>query len=153
VRVASVYVPNGRAVGTPPFADKLMFLEAMADRVAGLDDAAIVAGDMNVCPTDRDVYDPAAFAGATHVTEAERDRLAAVIDAGLVDVYRHLHPDEIGFTWWDYRAGHFHKGLGLRIDLVLASPALAEVATACGIDRDFRKGSKPSDHAPLITDF
>ncbi|CAN5134751.1 exodeoxyribonuclease III [soil metagenome] len=153
VRVASVYVPNGRAVGTPPFAQKLMFLEAMADRVAEPDGPAVVAGDVNVCPTDRDVYDPAAFAGATHVTEAERDRLAAVLDAGQVDVYRHLHPDEIGFTWWDYRAGHFHKGLGLRIDLIMASADLADAATACGIDRDFRKGSKPSDHAPLIAEF
>ncbi|MCW2957545.1 MAG: exodeoxyribonuclease [Solirubrobacterales bacterium] len=155
VRVASVYVVNGQAVGTEPFAEKLAFLEAMAARAAQLRDAGlptVIAGDMNVCPTDTDVYDPAAFAGATHVTDEERGALAQVAHAGgLRDAYRVVHPEpEQQFTWWDYRAGHFHKGLGLRIDLVLADEEIAGALTDVHIERDFRKGTKPSDHAPLV---
>ena len=154
VRVASVYVPNGRSLDSPAFPEKLTFLEAMRDRVAALAPGPlIVAGDVNVCPADIDVYDPAGFVGSTHTSRAERDRLQAILDAGLVDAFRHLHPDEVGFTWWDYRAGHFHKKLGLRIDLVMVSPDLAERLTHCGIERDYRKGSKPSDHAPLVAEF
>ena len=153
LRVASVYVPNGRAVGTEPYAQKLAFLDAMRERVAKLlteHEHLIVAGDMNVAPEDRDVYDPVLFVGSTHVTPEERSRLAAL---GLADTFRRVNPEAQGFTWWDYRAGHFHKGLGLRIDLVLATPGLAERAVSCGIDRDYRKGSKPSDHAPLLAVF
>jgi exodeoxyribonuclease III len=150
IRLASVYVPNGREVGSPTFTAKLAFLEAMATRAAALQGPAMVAGDMNVCPTDADVYDPAAFVGSTHVTSQERERLGRVLGAGLVDAYRQLHPDEAGFTWWDYRQGHFHRGLGLRIDLALVSAGLAPRLVRCGIDRDFRKGPKPSDHAPLL---
>ncbi len=151
VRVASVYVPNGRAVGSPAFAAKLAFLDAVAARVAALAGGPLlVAGDVNVAPDDRDVYDPAAFAGSTHVTRDERERLAAVLDAGLVDAYRRLHPDEVAFTWWDYRAGMFHKNLGLRIDVILLSTELTGRLESCGIDRGYRKGSKPSDHAPLL---
>lgn len=154
LRVVSVYVPNGRAVGSDTFAAKLRFLDAMAERVAALRGAPlVVAGDVNVCPTDRDVYDPVAFVGSTHVTPEERTRLERVLEAGgLVDAYRALHPDEVGFTWWDYRQGHFHRKLGLRIDLALVSADLAGRLTACGIDRGYRKGSKPSDHAPLLVD-
>ena len=151
LRVAAAYVPNGRAVGSESFAHKLAFLEAMAARAPALD---VLAGDMNVCPTDLDVYDPAAFAGSTHVTEEERARLRAVLDAGgLLDAFRALHPDEPGFTWWDYRQGHFHRKMGLRIDLALLRLALAERLVACGIDRAFRKGPKPSDHAPLLVEW
>ncbi|HEY8339611.1 MAG TPA: exodeoxyribonuclease III [Egibacteraceae bacterium] len=165
VRVVSVYVPNGRALGTPTFEAKLRFLEAMERRVRALLGSAqegagaaparslVVAGDMNVCLTDADVYDPAAFVGSTHVTEDERSRLRAVLAAGLVDAYRALHPDEVGFTWWDYRAGHFHKRMGLRLDLVLLSHDLAERLEHCGIDRSYRKGPKPSDHAPVLVDL
>ena len=113
----------------------------------------MVAGDFNVCPADIDVYDPAAFVGETHVTPAERERFQALLDAGTVDSYRAVHPDEVGFTWWDYRAGHFHKKMGLRIDAILASPPLASRLVECGIDRNFRKGPKPSDHAPLLAEF
>jgi exodeoxyribonuclease III len=154
VRLASVYVPNGREVGSPTFAAKLRFLEAMAVRAADLATApAMVAGDMNVCPTDEDVYDPAAFVGSTHVTPDERARLARVVAAGLVDSFRELHPDGQGFTWWDYRQGHFHRGMGLRIDLALVSAQLRPRLRACGIDRDLRKGPKPSDHAPLLVEL
>jgi exodeoxyribonuclease-3 len=154
VRVVSVYVPNGRAPDTPTYADKLRFLEAMAERIGTLAGGPlVVAGDFNVCPTDRDVYDPAAFVGATHVTAPERERFAALLDAGVVDAFRELHPDEPGFTWWDYRRGHFHRKMGLRIDAHLVSPPLAGRIAACGIDRDFRKGTKPSDHAPLLLEL
>jgi len=155
IRAVSVYVPNGREVGSPPYEDKLRFLEAIAARVAELRSGGpvVVAGDFNVCRTDLDVYDPKAFAGSTHVTPAERRRFEAILDAGLVDSFRHLHPDAVAYTWWDYRAGNFHKGLGLRIDFVLATPDLAEALERCGMARDFRKGKKPSDHAPLLAEF
>jgi exodeoxyribonuclease III len=154
VRAVSVYVPNGREVDTPPYVDKLRFLEAAARRIAELSGGPlVVGGDFNVCPTDLDVYDPAAFVGSTHVTPAERERVAALLDAGVVDAFRELHPDEPGFTWWDYRQGHFHRKMGLRIDAVLLSSPLAERLESCGIDRNYRKGPKPSDHAPLIADL
>lgn len=150
VRVVSVYVPNGRAPDTPTYDDKLRFLDAMAGRIATLASGPlVVAGDFNVCPTDLDVYDPAAFVGATHVTEPERERFRALLAAGTVDAFRELHPDEPGFTWWDYRQGHFHRKMGLRIDAHLVSEPLAGRIADCGIYRDFRKGPKPSDHAPL----
>jgi exodeoxyribonuclease-3 len=152
IRVVSVYVPNGRAVGTETFDQKLAFYEAMTERAVALRGTPLViAGDMNVMREDRDIYDPAAFTGSTHVTSDERSRFERLMsDGDLVDAYRHVHPDEVGYTWWDYRAGHFHKGLGIRIDYVLLSRDLAERLGACGIDRTFRKGTKPSDHAPLI---
>ena len=150
LRIASAYVPNGRAVDSPPFADKLAFLDAMARRAGAVD---VLLGDLNVTRADVDVYDPAAFAGSTHVTPAERSRLERVLAAGLVDAYRHLHPDDVGYTWWDYRQGHFHRKLGLRIDYALVSEALAARAIACGIDRDYRKGPRPSDHAPLLLEL
>jgi exodeoxyribonuclease-3 len=154
VHVVSVYVPNGREPDTPPYDDKLRFLDAMAGRIAELSaEPLVVAGDFNVCPTDLDVYDPAAFIGATHVTPPERERFQALLDAGTVDAFRELHPDEPGFTWWDYRQGHFHRGMGLRIDAHLVSPPLAGKIESCGIDRDFRKGPKPSDHAPLLLEL
>jgi exodeoxyribonuclease III len=151
VRVVSVYVPNGRAPDTPTYDDKLRFLDAMAARIAALaGEPLVVAGDFNVCPTDLDVYDPAAFVGATHVTPPERECFQALLDAGTVDAFRELHPDEPGFTWWDYRQGHFHRKMGLRIDAHLVSVPLATKIESCGIDRNFRKGTKPSDHAPLL---
>lgn len=151
VRVVSVYVPNGREPDTPTYDDKLRFLDAMAARIGELSgEPLVVAGDFNVCPADLDVYDPAAFVGATHVTEPERERFRALLAAGTVDAFRELHPDEPGFTWWDYRQGHFHRGFGLRIDAHLVSAPLAAKIESCGIDRNFRKGTKPSDHAPLL---
>jgi len=152
VRVASAYVPNGRALDSPEFPRKLAFLDAM--RARAQDPARpldLVAGDLNVTAADADVYDPAAFNGSTHVTTQERERLAGL---GLVDAYRAVHgPDAIGYTWWDYRQGHFHRKLGLRIDYLLLGPRLAERVRTCGIDRTYRKGSKPSDHAPLLAEL
>ena len=159
IRFVSTYVPNGQALDSEPFAQKLTFLEAMAERAGTLvSGPAVIAGDMNVCPTDLDVWNPAEVHGATHITEDERSRLRAVLATGYVDSFRHLHPDEPGFTWWDYRAGHFHKGYGLRIDLALATTGLAARLANAEVNRAFRKPTtvreaKPSDHAPLIVDF
>jgi exodeoxyribonuclease-3 len=131
----------------------------MGRRAAQLvDQPTIIAGDLNVCPTDLDVWDPAQIHGATHITADERSRLALIIELGFVDAYRSLHPDEPGFTWWDYRFGAFHIGHGLRIDHVLVSRPLAGRLREVHIERDFRKptkvaDSKPSDHAPLIVEF
>jgi exodeoxyribonuclease-3 len=158
IRFASTYVPNGRTLDSPEFPRKLAFLDAIDARaraaVAADGAPLVIAGDINIAPADADVYDPAAFVGSTHVTVEERDRLRAILaDGRLVDAYRQLHPDDPQFTWWDYRAGNFHKGLGLRIDLALVADQLAGRLVACGIDRNFRKGSKPSDHAPLLVEL
>lgn len=154
VRAVSVYVINGRTLDDPMFPAKLSFLDAMGARIEALaGQPLVVAGDFNIAPADIDVYSPAAFAHSTHVTPEERGRLAAILDRGMVDAFRHLEPDAAGYTWWDYRGGDFHRGLGLRIDLALLSPELAAGLRACGIDRDFRKGPKPSDHAPLILEI
>jgi len=154
VRAVSVYVPNGRAIGTETFSDKLRFLEVAAERIGELSAGPLaVAGDFNVCPTDLDVYDPVAFTDATHVTPEERERFRGLLAAGTVDAFRELHLAEPGFTWWDYRQGHFHRKLGLRIDAFLLSAPLAARMHECGIDRNYRKGPKPSDHAPLLLEL
>jgi exodeoxyribonuclease-3 len=143
-------VPNGRAIDHPEFAKKLAFLDAARERIGTLD---VLAGDFNVCPADIDVYDPAGFVGETHVQPEERARFAALLEDGHVDAYRALHPGEVGFTWWDYRQGHFHRKMGLRIDAFLVGPRVAGRLAACGIDRSYRKGPKPSDHAPLLLEL
>jgi len=157
VRVVSTYVPNGRVVDSEWYAQKLEFLAAAAERVSQLraDGAPLVlAGDMNVAPKDLDVYDPIAFAAETHVTPPEREALRQLAQAGgLADAFRALHPDEQQFTWWDYRAGHFHKNLGLRIDLALVSEEIAARLTRAGMERPYRKGRRPSDHAPLLVEW
>jgi|ERR1019366_2345462 exodeoxyribonuclease-3 len=154
MRVASVYVTNGREVDSEWFAEKLAFLDAIAERVAAeRGSPLVIAGDFNVAREDRDVYDPAAFLGATHVTAAERTRFERVLsDGALVDAYRLVHPDETQFTWWDYRQGHFHRDLGLRIDYILVCEPIARGLAECSIARDYRKGKKPSDHAPLMAE-
>jgi exodeoxyribonuclease-3 len=156
VRVASLYAPNGRAVESPFYAAKLdwfgglrAWLEASADPGAPLG----IGGDFNVAPADADVYDPAAYIGATHVSAAERAAFERLLDWGLVDAYRKFHPEPGRFTWWDYRAGNFHKGLGMRIDHLLASGPVAERLIGAEIDRDARKGPAPSDHAPMWIDL
>lgn len=152
IRVASVYVINGRSVDDPMYLEKLTFLDAVRDRVAELGERSlVVAGDFNVAPRDEDVWDARAVHGATHVSQPERARLAAMLEAGTRDAWD-ATPErgEHRFTWWDYRAGAFHRDRGMRIDLALVSPDLAERLTWVGIDREFRKGEKPSDHAPLL---
>ncbi|HET9719917.1 MAG TPA: exodeoxyribonuclease III [Solirubrobacteraceae bacterium] len=153
IRFASTYVPNGRSLDSPEFPRKLAFLDAAVARVREAERPFVLVGDFNIAPDDLDVYAPELFAGATHVTREERMRLAEMLEAGMVDSYRALHPGEQQFTWWDYRAGNFHKGLGLRIDLALVSSDLRERLVSCRIDRNFRKGKKPSDHAPLLVEL
>jgi exodeoxyribonuclease-3 len=153
VRIVSVYVPNGRVPGSEHYRYKLAWLAALRDMVADAPQATIVCGDMNIAPTDEDVFDPDAYIGQTHVTPPERKALAELQQVGLRDVVRDRWPNERVFTYWDYRAGMFHKDLGMRIDLVLATPAVAERVQAAWVDRHARKGKGPSDHAPVIVDL
>ncbi|MGZ4251479.1 MAG: exodeoxyribonuclease III [Solirubrobacteraceae bacterium] len=153
IRVVSVYVPNGRVPGSEHYRYKLAWLASLRDAVAAGPDATIVCGDMNIAPTDADVFDPDAYVGQTHVTAAERSALAELQALGLRDVVRDRWPTERVFTYWDYRAGMFHKDLGMRIDLVLASAIVADRVRAAWVDRHARKGTGPSDHAPVIVDL
>jgi exodeoxyribonuclease-3 len=155
VRVHSVYVPNGRVVDSEHYTAKLTWLEelrAYLDRTAKSSELVSVCGDFNVAPEDRDVWDRAALEGSTHVTGPERQALRDVQGWGLVDAFRQLYPQDGLFTWWDYRAGNFHKHLGMRIDLIMLSQPLAERSTYGLIDRNARKGKLPSDHAPVFVD-
>jgi len=153
VRVHSVYVPNGREPDSDHYRYKLEWLAALKDVVAAGPDAAVVCGDMNIAPTDADVFDPDAYIGQTHVTPPEREALAALQSLGLHDVVRDHCPTERVFSYWDYRAGMFHQDLGMRIDLILASGPVAGRVQAAWIDRQARKGKGPSDHAPVIVDL
>jgi exodeoxyribonuclease III len=152
IRVVTVYVPNGRVPDSEHYHYKLAWLAALRELVATGPEATIVCGDMNIAPTDDDVFDPEAYVGQTHVTEPERAALAELQGLGLRDVVRDRWPNERVFTYWDYRAGMFHQDLGMRIDLVLASAPVADRVKAAWIDRHARKGSGPSDHAPVIVD-
>jgi exodeoxyribonuclease-3 len=157
VRVMSVYVPNGRAVESEHFAAKLDFLHQLRQHLDATCDprgAAVLCGDFNVAPADIDVFDPAHFVGATHVTAEERAALAEVMSFGLTDVFRESYPGTPRlFSWWDYRAGDFHSGRGMRIDLVLATQVLADHVSFALVDRNARKGKQPSDHAPVVVEF
>jgi exodeoxyribonuclease III len=151
--VWSVYVPNGRVPDSDHYRYKLAWLAALRAEVAAGPDAAIVCGDMNIAPADADVFDPDAYVGQTHVTAPERTALAELQALGLHDVVRDRWPSERMFSYWDYRAGMFHRDMGMRIDLVLASTSVAGRVRAAWIDRQARKGTGPSDHAPVIVDL
>jgi exodeoxyribonuclease III len=153
VRVHTVYVPNGRVPGSEHYEYKLKWLGALRDVVAAGPGAALVCGDLNIAPADEDVFDPQAFEGQTHVTAPEREALAELQALGLRDVLRDRWPGERVFTFWDYRAGMFHRDLGMRIDLVLAGEPIAKRVRAAWVDRKARKGKGPSDHAPVIVDL
>jgi exodeoxyribonuclease-3 len=153
IRVVSVYVPNGREPDSDHYKYKLTWLAALEQLVRSGPDATVVCGDMNIAPTDSDVFDPAAYIGQTHVTEPERAALTSLKSAGLHDVVRDHWPDDRVFTYWDYRAGMFHQDLGMRIDLVLATDSVAGRVQAAWVDRHARKGTAPSDHAPVIVDL
>jgi exodeoxyribonuclease III len=153
IRVVSVYVPNGRIPGSEHYEYKLAWLAALRAMVAEGPASTIVCGDMNIAPTDDDVFDPDAYVGQTHVTQPERAALAELQSLGLRDVVRDRWPGERIFTYWDYRAGMFHQDLGMRIDLVLAGEPVADRVRAAWVDRQARKGSGPSDHAPVIIDL
>jgi len=157
VRVVSLYAPNGRVVGSPFYTGKLAWFERLARWVrdtAAIGDDVVLGGDLNVAPADADVWDPAVVHGGTHVSEPERAAFRALLDLGLVDAYRARHGETGRYTWWDYRAGMFHKNLGMRIDHLLVSGSVAGRVVDAEIDREARKGPPvPSDHAPLLIDL
>ncbi len=157
LRIVTVYAPNGRIVGSPFYAGKLAWFERLARWLAetrSTTEPLLVGGDFNIAPTDADVWDARAVHGGTHVSEPERAAFRALIDWGLVDAYR-LRQQEAGrFSWWDYRAGNFHKNLGMRIDHLLVTKPVAGRVVAADIDREARKGPPiPSDHAPVTIDL
>jgi exodeoxyribonuclease-3 len=157
VRVASLYAPNGRIVGSPFYEGKLHWFERLARWLVERADPAaplVVGGDFNIAPTDADVWDARAVHGGTHVSPAERAAFRRLVDDGLVDSYRALRPEPGRFTWWDYRAGNFQKNYGMRIDHLLVTPGVGARLVWAEIDREARKGKPtPSDHAPLIIDL
>jgi exodeoxyribonuclease-3 len=157
IRVVSLYAPNGRVVGSPFYAGKLAWFARLARWIRETttpDDALVIGGDFNVAPTDLDVWDAAAVHGGTHVSEPERAAFRALLEPGLIDAYRAQRKEPGRFTWWDYRAGMFHKNLGMRIDHLLVSAPVAARVVGAEIDRDARKGPPvPSDHAPLLIDL
>ena len=156
VRVINLYVVNGEAVGSEKYAYKLAWLDALA---AWLKDEAarhpnlVVLGDFNIAPDDRDVHDPAKWAGKILCSEAERAALARLHALGLVDVFRQFEQEEKTFSWWDYRMNGFKRNLGLRIDLILASPSMAQRCVASYVDQAPRGWERPSDHAPVVAEF
>jgi len=155
IRVHSVYVPNGRLVDSEFYLAKLEWmkeLRAYFERNCDPGQKVVAAGDFNVAPEDRDVWDPAEVSGSTHVTDPERAELRSLERWGLVDGFRQLYPQDHLYSWWDYRAGNFHKHKGMRIDLLLLSRPLAEHCRYGLIDRNARKGKQPSDHAPVFVD-
>lgn len=155
IRIVSVYVPNGREVPSEFYDRKLEWLDRLAEWVEGHftpQDPLVILGDFNVAPEDRDLWNPKAFVGSTHVTEPERAAVRRLVDWGLVDTFRARYEDSGLFSYWDYRGGDFHQGRGMRIDLVLATPPVADQVTWAVVDRSARKGKQPSDHAPVVID-
>ncbi len=156
LRVASAYVPNGRSLDNDHYRYKLEWLEqlrAVTSEELDSFDELVLAGDFNIAPSDADVWDPASFEGATHVSEQERAALQSLCDLGLSDVFRCLQPEPGLYSWWDYRGGSFHKRQGMRIDLLLTSAATTSRAVFATVDRNARKGAQPSDHAPVVVDL
>lgn len=156
LRVVCVYAPNGRLVDSPFYEAKLMWFDRLARWLENIGSGApiVLGGDLNVAPEDVDVWDPRACNGGTHVSPREREAVARICRLGLVDAYRLRHPEPERYTWWDYRAGNFHKNFGMRIDHLLVSGSLASRIIWAEIDREARKGKPtPSDHAPLVIDI
>jgi exodeoxyribonuclease-3 len=156
LRVIDVYVPNGQTVGSEKFAYKLRWFDALREYVAAeltRHPHLVVLGDFNVAPEDRDVHDPKAWEGSVHVSPPERAALQALLGAGLADCFRLFEQPEKSYSWWDYRMMAFRRNAGLRIDLILASNALAQKCGACHIDKAPRRLERPSDHAPVLASF
>jgi exodeoxyribonuclease III len=157
VRVTSIYAPNGRTVDSTFYHAKLAWYERLLGwfrETQSPEGSHVLGGDFNVAPTDLDVWDPRACHGGTHVSPEERERVAALERWGLVDAYRLHHPEPHRYTWWDYRAGAFHKNFGMRIDHLLVTQPLVPRVIAAEIDREARKGKPiPSDHTPLVIDL
>lgn len=156
LRVLNLYVPNGQAVGTDKYAYKLDWLDRLVAYVQAQLAAhprLVVLGDFNIAPEDRDVYNPEEWAGKIMCSEPERAAFRQLLELGLKDTFRLFDQEEAVFSWWDYRAAAFRRNLGLRIDHVLASPALAAVCTGCKVDKEIRRLERPSDHAPVTAEF
>ncbi|HEY4227488.1 MAG TPA: exodeoxyribonuclease III, partial [Candidatus Limnocylindrales bacterium] len=158
IRVVTLYAPNGRVVGSAFYEGKLRWFaraRRWLDSARDRGEALVMGGDLNVAPADIDVWDARAVHGGTHVSEAEREAFRSLLAWGLADTFRDRHPDARGrFTWWDYRAGNFHKNFGMRIDHLLPTASVADRVVAVEIDREARKGKPiPSDHAPLVLDL
>jgi len=155
IRIVSVYAPNGRIVDSPFYEAKLVWFDRLSRWLnEKRDEPLVLGGDLNVAPEDADVWDARACHGGTHVSKRERDAFARLCQDGLLDAYRLLHPEPGRYTWWDYRAGNFHKNFGMRIDHLLVSPSLKPRVVWAEIDREARKGKPiPSDHAPLVIDI
>ena len=156
VRIIDVYVPNGQSVGSDKYAYKLRWLEALREYLSEAlkqHERLAVLGDFNIAPEDRDVHDPKAWEGQVLVSPPEREALGRLTGLGLIDVFRRFEQPEKSFSWWDYRAAGFRRNAGLRIDLILASPALARACTGCRIDVGPRRAERPSDHTPVIATF
>ena len=156
VRVVSVYCPNGQSVGSDKYEYKLRWFAALAEwlgrELAGGLPVAVL-GDYNVAPEDRDVHDPEAWRGQVLVSDAERDALRALLALGFADAFRLFEQPEKSFSWWDYRMAAFRRNMGLRIDHVLLSAALASRCRSCSIDVEPRKLERPSDHAPVVCEI
>ncbi len=155
-RVVGVYVPNGQAVDSEKYVYKLEWFKHLTRYVEELKSAhkqVLVMGDYNIAPDDRDVHDPEAWRDQVLVSAPERAAYQQLCGVGLVDVFRHLSAEAGQYSWWDYRAGGFRRNNGLRIDLILATPSLAEAGVSCRIDREPRAWERPSDHAPVIASF
>ena len=157
IRLVALYAPNGRVVGSPFYEGKLRWFERVRrwlDETRSPDEPLILAGDYNVTPADEDVWDPIKAHGGTHVSEPERDALARLRDWGLRDAYRLIEDRPGRFSWWDYRAGMFHRNEGMRIDLLYVTKPIADRVVWAEIDREARKGPPvPSDHAPVVIDL
>jgi exodeoxyribonuclease-3 len=156
IRVVNLYVVNGSEVGSEKYAYKLDWLAkvtAWLQEQASQYPRLVVLGDFNIAPEDRDVHDPAAWAGQILCSDAERAALQAMQSIGLSDTFRQFEQAEKNFSWWDYRAGGFRRNLGLRIDLILVSKPLADACQSCVIDREPRTWEKPSDHTPVVAEF
>jgi len=156
VRIHNLYVPNGQSVESEKYQYKMGWLEALKRQVQT--DLAqypnsILLGDFNIAPEDRDVHDPAAWAGKVLCSDREREALKELTDLGFQDVFRNFDQEEKSFSWWDYRAAAFRRNMGLRIDLILASGSLKDACTACRIDVEPRRLERPSDHTPVIAEF
>jgi exodeoxyribonuclease-3 len=154
----TIYCPNGKRIGHEDFPRKLAWLDALAGYVGGFDPSrpAILCGDFNICPTPLDTWDEQRHRGSIHHTDEERSRFRRLLDLGLHDLFRELHPDLRAFSWWDYRGGAFHRNLGLRIDFLLGTGTVRTRVRSVEIDRDYRKkkeGLVASDHAPVIADL
>lgn len=154
----TVYCPNGKSTDHDDYPRKLAWFDQLTAHLCErpTEEASVVCGDFNICPTALDTWNEKGSAGQIFHTDAERERIAALLDAGYVDLFRALHPDEQVFSWWDYRGGAFHRGHGLRIDFVLGTPAVRERCSEVWVDRDYRKkqdGLTASDHAPVIAEL